>query len=169
MGLDTPSVIFLCAAKKLGADFTSTAMVGRQIFFTNARVMARVFSALGLDENAGDFVRLSNNQFAEPYFRLLGATSITSVDYSPYESATVLHDMNLPIPDSLKGRFTVVHDGGTLEHVFNIAQALKNCMEMVQVGGHFIQVTCANNYMGHGFWQFSPEVVFRAFVPANGF
>jgi hypothetical protein len=42
-------------------------------------------------------------------------------------------------------------------------------MEMVAVGGHFIQVTTANNYMGHGFWQFSPELIYRAFAPGNGY
>jgi len=169
MGLDSPTVTFLCAAKNLGADFSSTATIGRQIFFSDAAVMARVFSALGITENADDFVRNTNYRFGEPYLRLLGARSITSFDYSPYEEATTVHDMNLPIPDSLRERFTVVHDGGTLEHVFNVPQALKNCMEMVQVGGHFMQVSPANNYLGHGFWQFSPELIFRALVPANGF
>jgi hypothetical protein len=62
-----------------------------------------------------------------------------------------------------------VHDGGTLEHIFNIPQALKNCMEMVRVGGHFTQVNGTNNFMGHGFWQPSPELIFRVFSPANGF
>jgi hypothetical protein len=42
-------------------------------------------------------------------------------------------------------------------------------MEMVRVGGHFIQVNVANNYMGHGFWQFSPELIYRIFSPENGF
>lgn len=169
MGLDTPSVKFLCAAKRLGVDFTTTAMIGRQVFFSNTTAVARVFSALGVEENADNFVRENNHSFAEPYFRLLGARSIISLDYSPYEAATNLHDMNLPIPDSLRERFTAVHDGGTLEHVFNAPQALKNCMEMLQIGGHFLQVSPANNYMGHGFWQFSPELVFRVFAPANGF
>jgi hypothetical protein len=27
----------------------------------------------------------------------------------------------------------------------------------------------ANNWTGHGFWQFSPELLFRIFTPANGF
>src|SRR5262249_11842923 len=60
-------------------------------------------------------------------------------------------------------------DGGTLEHVFNIQQALKNAMEMVQLGGYFVQANVANNFMGHGFWQFSPETIFRAFSHANGY
>jgi hypothetical protein len=77
--------------------------------------------------------------------------------------------MNLPIPDHLRNKFSVVYDGGTLEHVFNVPQALKNCMEMTQVGGHFLQANIANNFMGHGFWQFSPELLFRVFSAKNGF
>jgi hypothetical protein len=42
-------------------------------------------------------------------------------------------------------------------------------MEMLRVGGHFIQVNIANNFLGHGFWQFSPELIFRVFSPENGF
>jgi hypothetical protein len=42
-------------------------------------------------------------------------------------------------------------------------------MAMVRVGGHFVQVTTANNFMGHGFWQLSPEVIYRVFSKENGF
>jgi hypothetical protein len=42
-------------------------------------------------------------------------------------------------------------------------------MEMVAVGGHFIQVSTANNFMGHGLWTISPELIYRVFSRANGF
>ena len=56
-------------------------------------------------------------------------------------------------------------DSGSLEHVFNISQALRNCLEMVESGGHFISIGPANNAMGHGFYQFSPELYFRILSP----
>ena len=77
--------------------------------------------------------------------------------------------MIYPLPDDLRGRFSAVVDCGTLEHVFQFVQALKNCMEMVALGGHFIQVSNGNNFMGHGFWQISPELIYRVFSPSNGF
>ena len=40
---------------------------------------------------------------------------------------------------------------------------------MVAVGGHFTQVSIANNFMGHGFWQIGPELIYRVLSPANGF
>lgn len=42
-------------------------------------------------------------------------------------------------------------------------------MEMVSVGGHFLSLTQCNNACGHGFYQLSPELFFRAFSPENGF
>jgi hypothetical protein len=42
-------------------------------------------------------------------------------------------------------------------------------MELLKVGGTFVTSTPANNFMGHGFYQFSPELFFRLFCPENGF
>ena len=39
---------------------------------------------------------------------------------------------------------------------------------MLVVGGHFISINGANNFAGHGFYQFSPELFFRVFAPENG-
>lgn len=167
MAVDTPSAIWLCAAKSLGVDFTSTATIGRQWFWVDPPTIRRVFSVLGVDRNPEEFLR--NNTFAEPFFSLLGARETISLDCSSYEDASIIHDMNVPITDELRERFSVVFDGGSIEHVFNAPQAFRNCMEMVRVGGHFTQVSMANNFMGHGFWQLSPEVIFRIFSQANGY
>jgi len=167
MALDTPAVLFLCAAKSIGVDFTRTLLIGRQLFRPSETALRRVFSVLDVQQEARGFLR--QNNFSEPFFSLLGTKEISSLDCSSYESAGILHDLNHPIPDELRDRFSLVYDGGTLEHIFNIHQALKNAMEMVQVGGYFVQANVANNFMGHGFWQFSPETIFRAFSPANGY
>jgi 2-polyprenyl-3-methyl-5-hydroxy-6-metoxy-1,4-benzoquinol methylase len=76
---------------------------------------------------------------------------VSSIDASDYENATYVHDLNVPIPDHLKGQFDLVDDGGTLEHVFNFPVALRNCMEMVKVGGHLLLNVPTNNFVGHGF------------------
>jgi hypothetical protein len=167
MGLDASSVAFLCAARSLGVDFSRTAMIGRQSFWPDVATLRRVFAVHGIDRDPEAFVR--DHKFAEEFFKVLGAEEIASFDASSYENASILHDMNLPVPRALHGKFSCVHDGGTLEHVFNVPQALKNCMELVKVGGHFTQVNGANNFAGHGFWQFSPELIFRAFTPTNGY
>jgi hypothetical protein len=112
---------------------------------------------------------LSENGYAESFLRLLGASEIVSFDASDYEEASRIQDFNLPLEKKFFGRFSVVLDGGTLEHIFNFPQAISNCMEMVEPGGHFLGITPANNFVGHGFYQFSPEVFFRIFSLGNGF
>ena len=91
------------------------------------------------------------------------------MDASNYEGANVIHDLNQPIASPLMESYDCVFDGGTLEHVFNFPIALKNCMELVRPGGHLIIITPWNNYAGHGFYQFSPELFYSALSAANGY
>jgi hypothetical protein len=174
MGIDVRSVQFFCCAKSIGVDFSDTMMVGRQVvYLTYTDLITSALSTIGIPREqifaALKKLEQSPPAPAEPLFSLLGAKQVSSVDISDYEGATHIHDFNQPLPASLAGQFSVVHDGGTIEHVFNIPQAFKNCMEMLRVGGHFIQLNNANNYMGHGFWQFCPELIYRIFSRENGF
>jgi hypothetical protein len=107
--------------------------------------------------------------YADGVLRSLGARVLETLDYSDYEGASITHDMNKPIPDSLEERFSAVIDGGSLEHIFNFPQALLNCMRLASIGGHVITAGPANNFFGHGLYQFSAELWFRAFSPQNGF
>lgn len=107
--------------------------------------------------------------YAEPFLELLGAQRIESLDASDYEQATIIHDLNDPVPPSLHGRFSCVIDGGTIEHVFHFPHAIRSCMDMLETGGHYIGITPANNHLGHGFYQFSPELYYRVFGTENGF
>jgi hypothetical protein len=168
MGIDTPSVQFLCCAKKLGVDFSETMMVGRQSLNIPPDITASILDTIGIPREQTTAL-LEGQKFAEPLFAILGARQVSSIDVSDYERPTQTHDFNQALPARLVNQFSVVYDGGTIEHVFNIPQAFKNCMEMVRVGGHFIQVNVANNSMGHGFWQLSPELICRVFSRENGF
>lgn len=107
--------------------------------------------------------------FAEPLLLALGATSVTSVDASDYQGATVTADLNEPISEDLRQCFDTVFDGGTLEHVFNFATGLANAMDMVRPGGWLVHIVPTSQAAGHGFYQFSPEVFFRVLTPGNGY
>ena len=92
------------------------------------------------------------------------------MDRSDFEGATLLHDLNERFAEEHRGHFTLVLDGGTLEHVFDYPSALRHCLELVALRGHFITISApAQNLMGHGFYQFSPELFFRVFTAENGF
>ena len=106
---------------------------------------------------------------ASPLPALLGMREVVAVDASAYEGATWVHDFNTAVPLDRHGTFDLVIDGGTLEHVFNVPIAYANCMRLLRVGGRFIGGNPANNLMGHGFYQFSPDFYYRVFSPENGF
>jgi len=171
MGFDTHTIKYLLAAQAGGVSFERVATIGRQALTLNARELRSVFEFFGERLSAGDAKAILEEAdgYADELFRRLGAASVDSVDASEYESATIIHDLNQPIPDDLRDRFTLLIDGGSLEHVFNVPVALRNCMEMVAIGGHYVSVNPANNFFGHGFYQFSPELFFRAFSPENGY
>src|SRR5262245_62010722 len=103
MGIDTASAMWLCAARSLGADFSRTATIGRQSFTPDARVLGQIFRVLGIDEDAKRF--LFDHAYAEAFLSALGATETDSVDYSSFEDATIIHDLNLPLPNELHERF----------------------------------------------------------------
>ena len=53
--------------------------------------------------------------------------------------------------------------------IFNFPVAIRNLMRMAKVGGQVFLTTPANNFCGHGFYQFSPELAYRIFALENGF
>jgi SAM-dependent methyltransferase len=107
--------------------------------------------------------------YADSLLLALGAKEVVAMDFSPYEGARLVFDLNQPVPLDWHQQHDVVFDGGTLEHVFDFPRALRNCMQMLRSGGRFVSVTSANNWCGHGFYQFSPELFYRTFSAANGF
>ena len=150
MGIDPSGIRFLGCATRQGVDFRRTVTIGRQQLF-----------------GVGSSRRTST--YAEPLFESLGAESVNSLDMSPYEGATLIADLNLPVPADWRSTYTCVFDGGSLEHIFDLPQALHNMMSLVAPDGHFIGAYPANNQVGHGLFQFSPELFFRAMSASNGF
>ena len=128
MGIDVFSTRFLIDAGLSGSLLT----IGRQALFGDNRDYAEL---LGISASHFEQIRAESQGLCEALLYYLGANTVDSLDCSGYEGATILHDLNKPIPASWRERFNVVVDGGSLEHVFNYPVALKNCMEMVARGG----------------------------------
>jgi len=97
---------------------------------------------------------------SEPFFSSLGFTTVESMDVSDFEDATIIHDLGVPVPENLTSRFDVIYDGGTCEHVFDISEAYRNVDRMLRPLGYFVAHSPLNNWVNHGFFQISPEVVF---------
>lgn len=170
MGIDSNGVRFLLYARNMGVNFGQTAMIGRQNLNLTKNELQKIFLAFNspIDEEVANQI-FSDHGYAESFFTQFDAKEVHSFDASAYEGATHIHDMNLEIPEEIKGHYSVVVDGGSLEHIFNFPQAIKNCMEMLHIDGHYLGITPGNNFMGHGFYQFSPELFFSVFAKENGF
>ena len=144
----------------------SVLTIGRQALFGENEEYA---SVLGISVDAFTQIRAKSDGLAEGLLEHLGASRIDSLDYSDYEGATLLHDLNSDIPTAWINKYDTVLDAGTLEHIFNYPMALWSCMRMVKVGGLLMLVTPTNNLCNHGFYQISPELIFRTFSSDNGF
>jgi hypothetical protein len=77
MGIDVPSVQFLCCAKSIGVDFSDTMMVGRQVVdLTDTDVITSALSTIGIPREqifAALQGKVEERAPAEPLFSLLGA------------------------------------------------------------------------------------------------
>jgi hypothetical protein len=90
------------------------------------------------------------------FFERLGAQKVESLDVSSYEGATIVHDLNEPVPPKHSGRYTLVYDGGTMEHVFNVPTLLQNVHTLLSDTGTILHDSPMNGWVDHGFYQFSP-------------
>jgi SAM-dependent methyltransferase len=158
---------FLLQAMQQGTSFQSLCTIGRMTSYFRPDEVKQLRAISGCSSTEEfDFGRA----WCDGFFRdFLNVQEIHSIDYSHYEGADLVHDMNQPLPPQHNQTFDVVIDSGSLEHVFNFPVAIANCMNLVRTGGSLFLFTPANNHCGHGFYQFSPELMFRIFRPENGF
>lgn len=80
--------------------------------------------------------------------------SLTAIDLHGGPNALRL---NLNEPVNLQGRqFDVVLNLGTLEHVFNIGQAMATLHELTRPGGVIVHGMPLTGWLDHGFYSFHP-------------
>ena len=170
MALDQFGIEAFLTLKQRGACLDTILTLGRQQLVVHPIVAGKI---PGVTNICPDFNWSSDSSgedtFADSFFREIGAKQVDSLDASDYESCTFVHDLNQPVPSSWHANYDVVFDGGTLEHVYHFPQAITNAMNLVAEGGYYINCSPCNNYNGHSFYQFSPELYFRTFCDAQGF
>lgn len=181
MGLPKPVLRFIAREHRLKAFTGSVLTLGRQnVYATFEEVRKLLISEeitpATLPETAGvasNIPRWVGTPYKDAtsdvvFFQLLGLNDIRALDYSDFETAEIGHDLNTPVPDSLKSQFDLILDSGTTEHVFDVRQSLTNIALMLKPGGRIIHISPSNNYVNHGFFQFSPTIFFD-YYGVNGF
>src|SRR5262245_44288381 len=112
MGIDWDSLKFLLACRRSGVHFTRSLTLGRQGLSIDDRTIRMLFQRYGalpaefeaVLESGGGYPR-GGQKFAKGLFKLLGAQEVISIDTSDYEGASVIHDMNVPLPTEHNGRY----------------------------------------------------------------
>jgi SAM-dependent methyltransferase len=99
---------------------------------------------------------------------MFGFEEVHALDYSEYEGADIIFDLNKELPDNFIGAFDYVINGGTLEHIFDVAKALENMSFMLKNGGIIMHVSPAVGWVDHGFYSVSPTL-FLDYYSVNGF
>lgn len=136
MGLSAHAMKWLKLVKiKYNIDFTSTLTLGRQ--YCSVLQLQKAEKTLKRIKKIGNADIFQEDGWSEKFFKFLGVKNLDVMDYSDYEGANIIHDLNEPLPDTLKEKYDVVLDGGTMEHVFNYPIALRNSMDAVHRGGVF--------------------------------
>lgn len=145
-------------------------MLGRQKMHFRPRWKLRVMRELADRGIEADAARIfPEDGWCEPFLEAIGWPPLESLDFSGIEGAAHIHDLSTPIPESLRGRFDVIYDGGTTEHVFDIAQAFRNVHGMLRDDGIFISCVGADGWFGHGFYQIGPDVPWRFWGATLGY
>jgi hypothetical protein len=169
MGIGRAELSLLLHAKKSHIDFQDTLILGRHELLIGEKETVLINEYFGNLLDQSEIGSAAHDVYCEKLLLALGAINIESLDASDYEGASIVHDMNTPVPKSMHQKYSCIFDGGTTEHIFNTPQVFANIMNMLKIGGSFISITGGNNWPGHGLYQFSPELYFSLFSKKSGF
>ena len=136
--------------------------LSRYMIGCNAQYLNSVFSKYGWDNRLDyDGLYIDDMQL----FSALGFESLEAMDYSDYEGADFIYDLNSSdIPAGYLERYDYIIDGGTLEHVFNLPNALKAVFQMLKIGGTFFFDQPVFFGINHGFYNISPCLYYEYFL-----
>jgi SAM-dependent methyltransferase len=166
MGISKGALSLLFELKTTETLSGTVCQLGRQETYVSEAQVEKIqkdFGFLSDNSNQKKFSGVVNDEYL---FHSLGFDSVESIDIDDYESATHMLNLNNDVPDIFFERFDVIYDGGTLEHIFNFPNCLKNIYRMLKPGGMIIHHLPCNNWVDHGFYQFSPTL-FNDYYSAN--
>jgi hypothetical protein len=159
MGIDIHALNLLRWASSKSKGLGVTATIGRQGMYVPPEELRKQVSlpaGYGYPEYCEELL-----------VGVFGAERVDSFDHSDYEGCTFVADFNKPLVPP--GQYDTVFDGGCLVHIYNVPQGLRNVSLLCAAGGQILHCSPANNFCGHGFWQFSPELFFSLYSAANGY
>jgi len=170
MGIDVSALTFLMQNKNhVTGNVLQLGRQGMHIAWnqTDRELSKQIFEVF--DQETPFETIFSDYPHADGLFKYLGADVVDSMDYSDFEQASIVHDLNEPVPNELINKFDFIYDGGTIEHIYDVKSVMDNIKKMLKVNGIFAGLAVGNNSLGHGFYQFSPELYRTVFSEQAGY
>jgi SAM-dependent methyltransferase len=96
----------------------------------------------------------------------VGFKQYDDIDFVGNEGVSIVHDMNTPLPATVKD-YDLVLECGTLEHIFDVAQVFRNIIQLCKVNGTVCHISPLN-WINHGFYNFSLTLFYDVYRN-NGF
>lgn len=114
------------------------------------------------------FGRRLNWVTAESFFKAFGFAKMDSLDIPGSEHrAAIQHDLNQPLPEEYRGKYNLLLDPGTMEHVFDQKACMQTIVDALAVGGVVVNFVPIYSYNG-GYYSINPNVL-HDFYSVNGF
>lgn len=171
MGISINIATQLARVSPLLSDCKNGIMLGRQkMHFKPPKWTPRLIAnlaELGIEAEPDDLFQ--DDGFCETFLKTIGWPALESLDFSDIEGAEYVHDLSKPVSKKLKNKFDLIYDGGTTEHVFDIAQSFRNVDQMLTDGGIFVSCVGADGWFGHGFYQIGPDIPWRFWAASMGY
>lgn len=166
MGLYTAQIIKIIQMLKTnGTQGKTLAMLGKQALCTKEDLLLKILLSFGISyEN----IDKDNMMDSVQLFKMMGLKEVHVLDYSDYEGADIICDLNKELSVDLYQRFDYIIEGGTFEHVFDIARAMTNVSNMLKEGGIVYHGSPSDGWINHGFYSISPNF-FMDYYFDNGF
>lgn len=156
---------------------------GNQDIYTTEKDVIRWIKDIGLPLNIPSAIYRStsaglpkvnkealNYIHAKTFFEFLGIPrdQYYDIDKFALDNPIILHDLQKPIEARYHDFFNFVLDSGTMEHIFDVKSVMSNIVRITKVGGYVLHLTPAQNFLNHGFYQFSPTFFYDFYI-SNGF
>ncbi len=171
MGLYTTALVnVLQTIKQYGNVNKSLCMIGRQEILIEWDSFMKTVNKMHLPYDREIYNDIKDIYPINTYrfFHMFGIKEVHALDYSSLDGADILFNLNHELPSELCEKYDYIINGGTLEHVFDVAKAMKNMSSMLRVGGVIIHILPLGGYVDHGFYSFSPTF-FMDYYHLNGF
>jgi len=170
MGISINIATHMARCAPLVQGKTNGIMLGRQKmhFRPNwGKRLVRNLSTMGIE--VPEDALFQEDGFCESFLAAIGWPILKSLDFSDIEGAEFIHDLSKPVGTKLRKKFDLIYDGGTTEHVFDIAMSFRNVHRMLKDDGVFISCVGADGWFGHGFYQVGPDIPWRYWGATLGY